>query len=156
MPLLNYNSGRWGGRFVKRHLLVCILQLTGTQITGKEPFKQTAVPRSAVVPCFRCRRCVVGWRQTVVVGITGRLQHCVDVSSSSALGHKYSNLADVFKISERDWASCCLLAHTHYNANGSISGNGERFWTKMLVSILFRWRGELGQEACLIGCVKSE
>jgi hypothetical protein len=44
IPLLNYNSGRWGGRFVKRHLLVCILRLTGTQITGKVPFKQTAVP----------------------------------------------------------------------------------------------------------------
>jgi len=31
------------------------------------------------------------------------------------------------KISERDWATCCLLAHTRYNANGSISGNGKRF-----------------------------
>ena len=29
---------------MKRHLLVCILRLTCTQITGREPFKQTAVP----------------------------------------------------------------------------------------------------------------
>jgi hypothetical protein len=47
------------------------------------------------------------------------------------------------KISEREWATCCLLAHARYNANDSISGNGKRFRTKMLIDsvlvpILFR------------------